>query len=322
VIVIFSNPREWSVNDVFDWVHYHFREKCEVVSDVSSLKTCFQFLEVSNANVAVQFRSGRVDGVWFRGYLYYDLPESFSKPVKRHIKEEMDAFLSSFFNTVNHTGARVLGTNRQDLLYLNVNKIKSLIVAAAAGLSIPYSNIAFDNHTIREVVSGAQRSFITKPVSNPIFLFTGDRSYSMYTSMIDEKKLAADRQPASPNLIQNYVRKKFELRIFYLHGKCYSAAIFSQSSDKTQVDFRNYDDDKPNRVVPYKLPRSITVAIRKFMKNMGLNTGSIDMIYGDDGVYYFLEVNPVGQYSMISLPCNFFLDEKIAAFLTSNECAA
>lgn len=318
MIVIFSNPREWSVNDVFDWVHYHFQEKCEVVSDVSSLKSCFQFLEVSNANVAVQFKSGRVDGVWFRGYLYYDLPESFSKPVKKHIKEEMDAFLSSFYNTVNHTGARVLGTNRQDLFYLNVNKIKSLIVAAGAGLRIPCSNIAFDSSTIPDLVSDAQQSFITQPVSNPVFLFAGDSGYSMDTSVNDEKK----RDPASPSLIQHYLRKKFDLRIFYLQGKCYSAAVFSQSNDKAQVDFRNYGDEKPKRVVPYKLPRPVTVAIRKFMKNMGLNTGSIDMTYGDDGVYYFLEVNPVGSYSMISLSCNFFLDEKIAAFLTSNECTA
>jgi glutathione synthase/RimK-type ligase-like ATP-grasp enzyme len=51
------------------------------------------------------------------------------------------------------------------------------------------------------------------------------------------------------------------------------------------------------------------------MKELQLDTGSIDMIKCTDGKYYFLEVNPVGQYDMISMPCNFHLSEIIASEL-------
>ena len=39
---------------------------------------------------------------------------------------------------------------------------------------------------------------------------------------------------------------------------------------------------------------------------MSLNTGSIDLIKTKSGDYVFLEVNPVGQFSMVSFPCKTF----------------
>ncbi len=45
----------------------------------------------------------------------------------------------------------------------------------------------------------------------------------------------------SPSLIQGYVEKKYELRIFYLNGECFASAIFSQLDEQTKIDFRNYN---------------------------------------------------------------------------------
>ena len=53
----------------------------------------------------------------------------------------------------------------------------------------------------------------------------------------------------------------------------------------------------------------------KLMKDLELNTGSIDFIKTKQGRFVFLEVNPVGQYGMTSYPCNYHLDKKIAEYL-------
>jgi len=92
-------------------------------------------------------------------------------------------------------------------------------------------------------------------------------------------------------------------------------AIFSQSDAKTKVDFRNYNDEKPNRMVPYKLPCDIEKKIDVFMKKINLNNGSIDFILTEKNEYFFLEVNPAGQYGMIEQACFYGLDEKIAKIL-------
>lgn len=74
-------------------------------------------------------------------------------------------------------------------------------------------------------------------------------------------------------------------------------AILSQNNPKTQIDFRNYDVDLPNRVVPFRLPDSLTQKLIKLMQRINLNTGSVDGLYSS-GDYYFLEINPVGQFGM------------------------
>ncbi len=55
------------------------------------------------------------------------------------------------------------------------------------------------------------------------------------------------------------------------------------------------------------------------MDKIGLNCGSIDMIRGTDGKYYFLEVNPNGQFGMVSSPCNLGLYKLVAETLIAKD---
>mgnify|MGYP003653909829 CR=1 FL=1 len=48
------------------------------------------------------------------------------------------------------------------------------------------------------------------------------------------------------------------------------------------------------------------------MVKMDLNCGSFDIIYTPSGEYYFLEVNPVGQFQWLSYNCNYFIEKLIA----------
>jgi glutathione synthase/RimK-type ligase-like ATP-grasp enzyme len=92
-------------------------------------------------------------------------------------------------------------------------------------------------------------------------------------------------------------------------------AIFSQNDTQTQTDFRHYNSQKPNRTVPYKLPKLIKEKITLLMNKLNLICGSLDLINTNEGGYVFLEVNPNGQFGMISKPCNYQLEKKIATFL-------
>ena len=51
------------------------------------------------------------------------------------------------------------------------------------------------------------------------------------------------------------------------------------------------------------------------MDSLNYNMGSLDVIKTKEGKYVFLEINPYGQFGMTSVPCNYYLDEKIAKFL-------
>lgn len=100
-----------------------------------------------------------------------------------------------------------------------------------------------------------------------------------------------------------------------MKGKFYSMAIFSQNDNQTSVDFRNYNYNKPNRKVPFQLPMEIEKKLDILMKKLDFNSGSIDMIVTVENEYVFLEVNPLGQFSMTSFPCNYNVEKIIAEYL-------
>ncbi|MDL2141416.1 grasp-with-spasm system ATP-grasp peptide maturase [Flavobacterium tructae] len=114
------------------------------------------------------------------------------------------------------------------------------------------------------------------------------------------------------SLFQEYIEKRIEIRTFFLNEEFYSSAIFSQNDEKTKIDFRNYNRSKPNRVVPYKLPDKIIEQLRTINNKLNLNSGSYDLILTPQNEYYLLEVNPIGQFAQISLPCNYYIERKVA----------
>ena len=118
-----------------------------------------------------------------------------------------------------------------------------------------------------------------------------------------------------PSLIMEKIEKKYEIRSFYLDGRFYSMAIFSQNNKQTEVDFRKYCADRPNKVEPFKLPCDIEEKLERLFRYFDLNCGSIDIIVDKNGKYVFLEINPVGQFQMTSIPCNYNIEQIIANYL-------
>ena len=76
---------------------------------------------------------------------------------------------------------------------------------------------------------------------------------------------------------------------------------------------------RTNYFEPYRLPKKIENKIVNLMEKLHLTSGSIDLIKGVDGKYYFLEVNPVGQYDWVSVYGGYDLDQKIAFYLNKLE---
>jgi glutathione synthase/RimK-type ligase-like ATP-grasp enzyme len=91
--------------------------------------------------------------------------------------------------------------------------------------------------------------------------------------------------------------------------------MFTQNNSQTQIDFRKYCYKRPSRSVPYRLPEAVEFRLHELMKVLQLKTGSIDLVRTTDGRYVFLEVNPVGQFGMVSGPCNYHLERKVAELL-------
>lgn len=191
----------------------------------------------------------------------------------------------------------------------SLNKIHQLIVAKQIGFNIPESFIINSKDKINEIF----KRCITKPISSPLMLSTSKGSYINYTTVIPEsfKNMLSEKFLVS--YLQEKIEKDFEIRTFFLDGKTYSVAIFSQSDSITKVDHRKYDPKHLNRIIPFILPSHINNMVNKLMKNLNLQIGLIDFIKSTDNKYFFLEVNPNGQTGEISMFYN--VSEMIANYL-------
>ncbi len=199
----------------------------------------------------------------------------------------------------------------------SLSKLIQLSEAQKCGLTVPKTFIANSKSKVLEKLE--EDKLILKAMN--FHVFTVKQKEQSYKCLANSSVLVS-REDLAPkenqkdkvllSLFQQYIEKKVELRVFYLFGRFFAMAIFSQQNEKTKVDFRHYDYENPNRVVPFNLPQDLKDNVNQLMSNLELNCGSLDFIYTPEGEYIFLEVNPIGQFDWVSKNCNFHIEKHIA----------
>lgn len=307
MILILSEDNDISTVKVIDWMISLNIEFVRInVQDIIELE-----FEGNDIKFKTKFRTfylSKITGFWFRrGYL--SINNNFKTEIPQFDslqKNEFQKLLEYMYyklNIIRHINS----INKSDVNKLIVNKLSKDL-----GIITPTDLIFSNSKSLTKYVEKNKNKYISKVISGNCMHIFNDFTMFNYTTNLEVIDINA--KTFFPSLVQNKIEKKYELRIFYLDGAFYSMAIFSQNDVKTSVDFRNYNNEKPNRNVPYKLPTDIEIKLDLLMKKLDINCGSIDMIVTPKNDFVFLEVNPVGQFDMISYPCNYNLEEKIAKY--------
>ena len=263
--------------------------------------------------------SDRVSAVWYRRTAKTKLPDcsaiedSFIRSgIKRHMEQEMSGAVTVVTDALAHAH----WLSHPDTVC--PNKFAALKKARGLGLTIPETLVTNSRAALRKFLD-QHGSLIIKCVTDSGTFEKGEQAYAMLTSELSAQHIDQLPRRCFPVLVQKKVPKAWEIRTFYLNGACHSMAIFSQANPQTQLDFRRYDFEKPNRTVPYELNPELETKVAQLMAQLGLNTGSLDFIRTPGGDTVFLEVNPVGQFGMVSIPCNQGLEKKVAQHLIAKD---
>jgi glutathione synthase/RimK-type ligase-like ATP-grasp enzyme len=99
----------------------------------------------------------------------------------------------------------------------------------------------------------------------------------------------------APVIFQEYVNG-VDLRITVIGDRLFAAEIDARQSSYP-VDMRMVIGEGTVRAV--ELPAAVQAALLALQRRLNLVYGAIDMRLTDDGQYYFLEVNPAGQWLFI-----------------------
>ncbi|RKE57189.1 grasp-with-spasm system ATP-grasp peptide maturase [Sphingobacterium detergens] len=319
-IAIVSTDGDQSTFNVIDWIHFY---KGEALLLTNTEKICLNKIEVSKGNKMSfaygneQINLDKIESFWHRrgNFSIQSYNQVFSNDfpffaeLTQHLSLEerkLKEFIAYQLKSKRHLG---------NIFKSSLNKL--IVLEEAQNLNIIIPKTLITNQK-RELQAFRLKfgQVICKSISEAFTAHKIDIGIlSLYTSIITDENM--DQLDASfpLTLFQEKIEKKYELRIFFIENRFYTMAIFSQNDKKTSVDFRKYNFIKPNRTVPFKLPKHIEKKLIKLMKKLDLNTGSIDMAVTPNQEYVFFEVNPIGQFGMTSYPCNYHLDKVIAEFL-------
>ncbi|MFM2394735.1 MAG: hypothetical protein RLZZ546_2717 [Bacteroidota bacterium] len=320
MILILSTPTDQDTNGVIDWLMYR-KEPFFRLNDGDLMQGITSFnhnpanlLETYFEQHSQKIFLKDIKVVWYRKFAFLD---DYEKKLGLN-NDLLDFVYLEFRNLYNLILSLLEGKKSLCMKSMTFSKLDILNKANNARLKTPDTLITNNRLKLKEFYTNNNCSIITKSIGEAKHIKYGSNEFTFAIHKVEN----IDLLPLnfSPSLFQMYIDKEIEIRTFFLDNKCYSMAIFSQNNKKTKLDFRNYDSEKPNRFVPYKLPEIIEERICSFMNSVGLNTGSLDIIKSKkNGEYYFLEVNPFGQFGMTSSPCNYNLHKKIADFLIKNK---
>ncbi len=323
MILIISTDNDVSTYHIKDWLDA-MNEPYLFIHDKMQFQFLYHYIEKKELVFLIdgkEYNLLKCKAIWYRrydlSYTHFGFSNHLIKDDVTHItyntKIEFDKFLSVLFyhlKSIKYLSAKDT---------CDINKLCVLEKAKQRNIQVPYSCIVTQKKQMESLLEERKTPFITKAIDE-LFMsnkIAKGKHYISYTTEINSETLAPLPDFFAPSLLQEKIDKVFELRIFFLEDIFYPMAIFSQNDKQTQVDFRKYNYKQPNRSVPYMLPKAIENNLRLLMNDLSLNTGSIDMIYTNKKEYVFLEVNPVGQFGMTSYPCNYYLEKKIATYLSS-----
>lgn len=179
-------------------------------------------------------------------------------------------------------------------------KLWQLRIARNLGFTIPPYILTNDPGDASEFIRTHAGNVVAKALSEP-FVFYPDSNevallYTHRVGNITRDDVESIRN--CPTFLQRYVEKTRDLRVTVVGNEVFSVEIDPSITQASMVDYRVADVfDLPHRVV--SLPPGVEASCTGLVRALGLLYGAIDLITDSAGVYYFLEINPNGQWMWI-----------------------
>ncbi|OFX26693.1 MAG: grasp-with-spasm system ATP-grasp peptide maturase [Bacteroidetes bacterium GWA2_31_9] len=311
-LLILAQEGDISITEIIDWFEYYNLTYIFIIDKNTDVKFNNQTISndditlsltidneiISTENIELFFwRRGRLDNI-FPNFILENAE------IKKHI--------SNNYNKLHEYVLYQLGLKNifEDYSKSLPNKLINLMLANKFGLLIPDTLITSKKIDVLHFFN-KHKKIISKPLEEIIDFSAGNKNYYTITELVSIVDIEKMPDVFIDTMFQKYIEKKFEIRIFYYYKKFFSMAMFSQSDENRLVDFREISS-KTIREIPFKISEDFEIKIINLMNKIGLNAGSIDLIYTPDNRLIFLEVNPVGQFGMVSKPCNYYIEKHIA----------
>jgi hypothetical protein len=179
-----------------------------------------------------------------------------------------------------------------------------LELARRIGLSIPDTLITTNPENVRAFWHARRGQVIYKP-----FLQTF-HSWRETRQLKSEELGQLDSVRVAPVIFQSLVPGAADLRVTIIGSEIFAAAVDLRKMEyKLDVRLNQQAYEK------HALPAATAEKLVTLMRRLGLEYGAIDLRLTPDGEYFFLEVNPAGQFLFVERACQLPISAALAAHL-------
>lgn len=190
------------------------------------------------------------------------------------------------------------------------SKPYQLVLAKEIGFNIPRTLITTSPNDLLCFYKLCNNRVIVKPLKQATLRGINEELV-VFTSQVttdDLKDVESIRY--SPCIYQEHIEKEIDIRVTIVGNNIFAVGINSQLYEETQVDWRQGERiDLPHEI--YILPKDIQDKCFSIVRKFNLKFGAIDIVLAKDGNFYFLEINPNGQWAWMEERLDLKISEAI-----------
>ena len=186
-----------------------------------------------------------------------------------------------------------------------------LRIAVESGLRVPQTLITNDPAAAKSFMGAVDGKVIYKPFY-PVRGIVEGRTNAVYTSIVAPDELPHADITTTAHLFQKFLPKEYEVRLTAVGGRLFAAEIHA-NSEMGRVDWRSDYTSHTYRVC--EPPADVAAGVQRMLAYLGLPYGAFDFAVDADGNWWFLEVNPSGQYGFVEVATGLPITTAIADYL-------
>ena len=199
----------------------------------------------------------------------------------------------------------ILWVNHPVATYKAEVKPYQLYIAKQIGFDIPKTVIA------NYYADFIQKDKLAIKTIEPAILRVGRNEAFIYTNIVSTQEIKNAYLRSAPIIIQEALVPKIDIRVTVIGEKVFAVSIL-KGERGINIDWRLEKNNVNYK--PIKLKDNLEEMCIKLVKKLNLNFGAIDLCYCK-GNYYFLEINPTGEWAWLLEPTGYNIDEVIANLL-------
>ncbi len=236
-----------------------------------------------------------VASVWYRRLIAPPRNAEVKPELQAYAQGEVRAYVEGL--VVDH---RARWVNPQLATTVAERKLFQLRIAHEHGFNVPRTWSTNSATAVRSAVATGL-PLVVKPILHGL-LTVPEGQRAVYTRRLrPDEQLLADDIVSCPSLLQEEIPRGADLRLTFFGLQAFGVEVAWDSA--AAVDWRS--PEAAATFHEYAIPDAVSERCVRMMRSLDLSYAAFDFILSAGGEYYFLELNPAGEFAWLEEALGF-----------------